>query len=368
MTDRKPLVIESDSVAELSSSDTLVVPGTGGMKAPSGTTAQRVATEGYLRYNTDDDCYEYYNGSAWVQLEAMSTGNYFGDGSLGAVTYSSTQSVGSGDDDEAILVSNYTDLTVNSGVIITPAGRRRAWVIYVSGTLTLNGTISMAKGAKRAGDTGINVTRMQLGEVGDMTWVTHATGATGGAGGTSNAGNPGTAATNGQTGGGGAGGRNGSGTSGSGGTGTESSGGCGGGGAITSTAGSGSSAGSTGGAGAGNHSGGGAGNPGGAGGGSGSAGGTGTGGTLIIIANAIVFTSGAKTMTVNGTAGGNHSSTGGGGGGSGGGRAIVLTATAVSGTYTLNAPGGSGGTGASSSTGGAGGAGWVSPPTIIEAA
>lgn len=42
-----------------------VMPGTGGMNLPMGTTAQRLANVGVLRYNTDSNTMEYYNG-AWV--------------------------------------------------------------------------------------------------------------------------------------------------------------------------------------------------------------------------------------------------------------------------------------------------------------
>ena len=56
-----------------------------------------------------------------------------------------------GDDvsDERILVVKYNgDLTIESGVLVTPTTRKKGMIIYVSGTLTNNGTISMtARGA-----------------------------------------------------------------------------------------------------------------------------------------------------------------------------------------------------------------------------
>lgn len=47
-----------------------IMPGTGGMQLPEGDTSQRPATPGsanYLRYNTDDNIIEWWNGSTWVQ-------------------------------------------------------------------------------------------------------------------------------------------------------------------------------------------------------------------------------------------------------------------------------------------------------------
>ena len=46
-----------------------VLTGTSGVKLPVGTTAQRVNTEALLRYNSETDLPEYYNGSAWVSID-----------------------------------------------------------------------------------------------------------------------------------------------------------------------------------------------------------------------------------------------------------------------------------------------------------
>ena len=45
-----------------------VIPGTGSITIPSGTTGQRSGTAGSIRYNTDTSIYEGYNGSAWSSL------------------------------------------------------------------------------------------------------------------------------------------------------------------------------------------------------------------------------------------------------------------------------------------------------------
>lgn len=43
---------------------------TGFLKIPSGTTAQRPSSPqtGDFRYNTDDESFEVYDGSTWIQL------------------------------------------------------------------------------------------------------------------------------------------------------------------------------------------------------------------------------------------------------------------------------------------------------------
>ena len=46
-----------------------VLTGTSGVKLPEGTTAQRVNTEGVLRYNSELNLPEYYNGTAWIAID-----------------------------------------------------------------------------------------------------------------------------------------------------------------------------------------------------------------------------------------------------------------------------------------------------------
>jgi len=48
--------------------NTVVVNGTGGIQVPVGTTAERVATQGMIRYNTTTSKFEGYDGSTWVDL------------------------------------------------------------------------------------------------------------------------------------------------------------------------------------------------------------------------------------------------------------------------------------------------------------
>ena len=58
----------------LTLSSTILFPGTTGIRPPSGTTAQRVNTASYLRYNTSTNRMEYYNGTTWIELVASTGG------------------------------------------------------------------------------------------------------------------------------------------------------------------------------------------------------------------------------------------------------------------------------------------------------
>jgi hypothetical protein len=75
----------------------------------------------------------------------------------GNTTYSvaggSTVSLGNTTADQRMLIVKYNgDLTIDAGVTVTAAARKKGMFIYVTGTLTNNGTISMsARGAIAAG-------------------------------------------------------------------------------------------------------------------------------------------------------------------------------------------------------------------------
>ena len=55
-------------------STSLTFPGTAGIIPPRGTTVQRVATQGYTRFNTTTSRLEYYTGTAWISCEASTGG------------------------------------------------------------------------------------------------------------------------------------------------------------------------------------------------------------------------------------------------------------------------------------------------------
>lgn len=273
------------------------------------------------------------------------------------------------------------NLTINSGQTLIPPSRKLFVVIYVTGNLTLNGSISMtARGANHSGtgDSGgytapaniriingtyssvLNPSVPAIGGAAISFIGTKATGANGNSG------------SNGGSGGGGCGGRGDGATYSTGGAaGTSFSSGSGGGGAYgggspsdTSFGYAGRPNGGAGGEGGDSNntvsSGGGAGNPGGAAWYTGAAGTSGTAGTIIVIVEGTL--TGSGSIVSNGSSGGNAGSTNNwsnGGGGSGGG-SVNLLVRSDSSSVTLQAVGGSGGTQGSSINayaGGAGGAG-----------
>ena len=76
-----------------------------------------------------------------------SSPNYFGTSANGSVTYATTTSLvvpnKNGGYDGDMVVMNYSDLTINSGVTLTTDQPCRGMLIYVSGNCTINGTLSI---------------------------------------------------------------------------------------------------------------------------------------------------------------------------------------------------------------------------------
>jgi len=314
--------------------------------------------------------------------------NYFGDDSDGSVTYSSSTNLTvqnkNGSYDGDMLVRNYTNLTINSGVTLTVDQPCRGMLIYVSGDCTINGTLSMTRRGAYRNPTDVTSSGLRLpifqtgssetlssadfagtgssapGAVANQdgisgngkiytiakTGTSGAGGCYGGGGGTSCAASNGST---GQSGGGGGGG----GYGGTGGSSTCFSGGAGGGGRYWGDCGCGANSaqdyGGKGGDGCSCYThnascGGSAGNPYGNSRGSEGAGyplpgQNGTGGLLILIVGGDL--SGSGTISANGGDGGFGHHTG--GGGSGGGNVIVLHAGAYSAGLTVTANGGNGG-------------------------
>jgi hypothetical protein len=253
------------------------------------------------------------------------------------------------------------NLTIDAGQVVLPSVRKLFTVLYVTGNLVCNGSISMTgRGANHSGtgDSGGATTAVAV-RIGTGTFSAVANPeipATGGAGATgTNVDNQvvnGTAGSAGGTGGGGAGGKfSGSGRSGGGAAGTCFSGGGGGGGMLgsASNAGTADANGGKGGNALGSVSAGGSGNPGGTGtgGANGPDGNAGTGGTLIVIVGGTL--SGSGTIAANGVAGARASGQV-GGGGSGGGSVTVLYGTDSS-SITPTATGGAGSACGSGGTG-----------------
>ncbi len=265
------------------------------------------------------------------------------------------------------------DLTINAGMELRPTSRKLFTVVYVTGDLTCNGTISMTgRGANHSG-TGVSggattAAAILIATGTFSTVVDPKVPAVGGAGGaavsTSAAGNVGAAGTGGGTGGGGSGGHAvtaGTSTSGAGAAGTSFTGGSGGGGAVSTQAGTiaGGTGGANGGAGGDSaHNGntianGGAGNPGGKYTSSLAYANSpdGTGGVLIVIVEGAL--SGSGKIEANGVAAAQGVARA--GGGSGGGSVTIMygtdtssitpTASSIGSAATASQPGGNGGAG-----------------------
>jgi hypothetical protein len=266
-------------------------------------------------------------------------------------------------DTRSMIIVVRGNLTVNSGITFTPTNRKLFVVIYVTGTLTNNGSIVMnQRGANHSGS----------GSSGGLTTeatIRIATGTyssvsnpqipnLGGAGGpaSGNPGATGSAGTDGGLGGGGAGAGN-TGTGGAGAQGTAFSGGPGGGGASQGGTGSGGVArgGAGGNAGSpGNWTGGGGGNPHGNNVGNVNCQIVGTGGSLIVLCGTLAGNGAFQAIGGRGCAS-NGAGPDGAGGGTGGGSMNILTNTNSS-TVTTSAAGGAA-VGGGGGTGGAGGAG-----------
>ena len=366
------------------------------------------------RISTHEQFYSNNN----IGLNQGTYNNYFGTGDRGNLTISSSAQVSASLNNISdlygdIIVRNYQNLTINSGVLFSPLRACRGMLIYCTGNLTVNGTISMTgKGGgvanKIAAPIGIASSTDSRYDLVDATlyfnnfsssvaggrgipthwnwapsgslWFSNykiripLSGSVGGGVGAPTTGPAGAAGIF-CCGAGGAGGSNnpvGS-PGGSGGRGTIFAAGGGGGGGGHFPGGTGFSGTiEAGGLGGGPSGGGGAGNPQGlAGAGSpvaGTAGTNGVGGLLILIVRGSVTING--TLSSNGRNGGNGgafppgAAGAGGGGGSGGGRIMIIYGGTYINTGTIVANGGSGGIGGTGPggtgfSGGAGGAGSI---------
>lgn len=121
-----------------------------------------------------------------------------------STTYSSNSTIGNSTNDERTLIVQYNgDLTINSGVTLSPTARKRGVILHVKGNLNINGTISLTGfgAARTPGDRLLLVNNFELS----------AQSANGGPGANGtvydNAGCQGSSGSSGSTGGGGGGGK-----------------------------------------------------------------------------------------------------------------------------------------------------------------
>ena len=124
---------DGDLTIDVNGTGTLIVDTTTAIKLPMGTSLERPADiEGYVRYNTDTDYVEYYNGASWLSLTpaigVSLLSNYSGDGSTTGFVLA------------AATTTNNTIITLN-GVVQSPGN-----------AYTISGTALTFTEAPRSGD------------------------------------------------------------------------------------------------------------------------------------------------------------------------------------------------------------------------
>ncbi len=89
--------------------------GTGGIKVPSGTQAQRVDTAGTIRFNTDTNLAEYYDGTDWKPIDAPPTITGFTLDGGSSVTSALIDNTAAGN---ASIVINGSNFDATSGTVV----------------------------------------------------------------------------------------------------------------------------------------------------------------------------------------------------------------------------------------------------------
>jgi hypothetical protein len=116
-----------------------ILPGTGGVQVPSGTTAQRLSVNGVVRYNTDTANFEFYQNGAW---------SVFGTGSGSVTNVSGTAdqiTVVNGTTTPIVSISSDPTIPGTGGVVI-PAGTTGQRGATTNGTIRYNTTIGLLEG------------------------------------------------------------------------------------------------------------------------------------------------------------------------------------------------------------------------------
>lgn len=148
----------------LSLSTTIQFPGTTGIRPPSGTTAQRVNTASYLRYNTTTNRMEYFNGTVWVELIASTGGTVTSIGAIAppaGLTISGSPITTSGN--LTFALSN--DLAAVEGLADTGLAVRTAADTWT--TRSIIGTpdrITLTNGDGIAGNIGVDIAPTYAGQ------------------------------------------------------------------------------------------------------------------------------------------------------------------------------------------------------------
>jgi hypothetical protein len=139
--------------------DNAVLPGTGGIRVPVGTTAQRpVGTDGLLRYNSDTNAFEVYENGTWSNLPSgavtlINTGTGLTGGpitSTGTISIDSTVVTLTG---SQVLTNKTMSGALNTFTNISNASLTNSAITIGSTSVSLGGTLSTLTGTSISGST-----------------------------------------------------------------------------------------------------------------------------------------------------------------------------------------------------------------------
>src|SRR5210317_1490547 len=119
--------------------------GTTGVKLPEGTTAQRVNEQGQLRFNTNTNLAEYYDGTDWKPIDAPPTITGFTlDG--GSVVTSATIDDEAGGDATIVISGSNFDVTSGTVVFEPEGGGANVSVQSITRTNSSSFTVTVTRG------------------------------------------------------------------------------------------------------------------------------------------------------------------------------------------------------------------------------
>ena len=152
---------DGSSTPTISLAANFIAPGTAGITLPNGTTAQRGAATGQVRYNTDTARFEGYYAGSWQSFGV-------GDGTITSISGTTNEidvsNVGS---ISTIALSSNPIVPGNSGVVVPAGTTGQRAVSPTNGTLRYNSTLGLfegyANGAWGAITTGSGVTSIATG-------------------------------------------------------------------------------------------------------------------------------------------------------------------------------------------------------------
>lgn len=109
-----------------------ILPGTGGVQVPTGTSAQRLPVNGVMRYNSDNSRFEFYQSSAWATIGT-------GDGTVTNVQGTLNQiSVANGTTVPVVSIANNPVLPGVEGVVVPSGGTADRPTSPLNGELRYN--------------------------------------------------------------------------------------------------------------------------------------------------------------------------------------------------------------------------------------